>query len=241
MGRPIKKKYFNPAPLNTIGGDGAVSGNLGVGGESIAVDGTGNLILNTLTVGIGYYSANASATIVAPALVDGTQATVSRVHLFANGAVKALTIGNAGTGYTVANPAITFFGANSGTASATATLTANTSSASIRANVFFTGASYGDWNADIIKQRGSHSFVCKSATGPLETVKLVTSPNLNPYVAGTVTITAIFDDSSTFNIKKITNRKVWSGDGHIYKWTFNSVSGTGNVSPSDITVQIQSS
>lgn len=237
MGRPIKKKYYNPAPT----GVGSVSGQTGIGGESIAADISGNIVLNSITIGSGYYAANVAATIAAPSLVNGIQATVSTVHLFANGAIKALTLGTAGSGYTTANPAITFTGANSGAASATATLTSSTSAPAIRGNVFFTGASVGDWNADLIKARGARTFLAESATGVFETVKLVTSPNNNPYIGGTMTITARFADNSQFNVAKITNRKVYSATGQSYKWTFNSVSGTGNVSATDITVQVISS
>jgi hypothetical protein len=240
MGRPIKKKYYNPRTYGATGGDGGQSGTASIGGESIAADVSGNITLNSITRGTGYYSANVVATIAAPLLAGGTTATVSTVHLFANGAIKALTLGNAGAGYTTANPAITFTGANSGAASATATLTSGTTAAAIRANVFFTGASYGDWNADMVKQRGSRTWICRNASYS-ETVKLVTSPNLNPYSAGTMTVIATFSDGSQFNISKITDRKVYSSTGESYKWTFDSVSGTGNVSATDITVQVQSS
>lgn len=241
MGRPIKKKYYNPAPVGTVPGDGAKSGTASIGGEQIAVDAFGNISLNSITRGSGYSAGTVAATIVAPSLADGTQATISTVHLFANGAIKSLTLGNPGKGYTVANPAISFTGANTGIASATATLTPSTSAPAIRANVFFTGASSGDWNADMVKQRGSKRWVCQNSSYT-ETVKLVTNDaNLNPYSAGTMTVIATFADGSQFNIAKITDRKVYSSTGNSYKWTFDSVSGTGNVSTTNITVQVQSS
>ena len=238
MGRPIEKKYYNPAPTGTVGGDCAKSGYGAIGGE--AVDSTsGNVVIATITRGSGYYAANATATISAPALANGTNATLGTVYLFANGAIKGVQLVSGGAGYT-SNPTITFFGANTGTATATVSLAASTTAPAIRANVFFTGASSGDWNADLVKQRGSKTWVADNANYT-ETVKLVTSPNLNPYSAGTMTVIATFSDGSQFNIAKITNRKVWSSTGKTYKWTFNSVSGTGNVSASDITVQVQSS
>jgi hypothetical protein len=242
MGRPIKKKYYNPAPYNyATQGDGAVSGSASIGGEQIAADGSGNIVLNTLTKGLGYYTGNVYAQIAAPSLANGTRATIDVVHLWANGAVKAFHLGNAGKGYTVANPAISVYApgtnGNSSVASATATLTASTSAPAIRANVFFTGASYGDWNADMIKQRGSKSWVCQNASYT-ETVKLVTSPNNNPYVSGTMTIIGTFADNSQFSIAKITDRKVWSSTGQIYKWSFDA---PANVTVGNITVQVQSS
>jgi hypothetical protein len=242
MGRPIKKKYYNPAPYGyATQGDGAVSGSASIGGEQIAANGSGNIVLNSLTKGLGYYTGNVYAQIAAPLLADGTQATIDVVHLWANGAVKAFHLGNPGKGYTTANPAITVYapGLNGNTtpATATATLTTSTSAPAIRANVFFTGASSGDWNADMIKQRGSKSWVCKNASYT-ETVNLVTSPNNNPYSSGTMTIIGTFDDSSQFSIAKITDRKVWSSTGQTYKWSFDA---PANVSVTDITVQVQSS
>jgi hypothetical protein len=246
MGRPIKKKYYNPAPYGySPQGDGAVSGSASIGGEQIAAGVDGNITLNSLTKGLGYYTGNVYAQIAAPLLADGTQATIDVVHLWANGAVKAFHLDNPGKGYTVANPAITVYapGLNGNTtpATATATLTASTSAPAIRANVFFTGASSGDWNADMIKQRGSKTWVCKNASYT-QTVKLVTNDaNLNPYSAGTMTMIGTFADASQFSIAKITDRKVYSSTGQSYKWTFDSVSGTGNVSTTNITVQVQSS
>lgn len=245
MGRPIKKKYYNPAQIGYVPGDGAQSGNLAVGGESILTDATGNVTLNSLTKGLGYFGANVYAQVAAPGLADGITAVVDKVHLWANGAVKAVHLSSIGSGYTAAHPAIAFYapGTNGNTtpASATASLTTSTTESAIRANVFFTGASYGDWNADMVRQRGSKRWVCKNATY-YETINLITNDgNLNPCVAGTMTIISTFSDGSQFNVAKITDRKVYSATGQAYKWTFDSVSGTGNVSATDITVQVQSS
>lgn len=240
MGRPIKKKFFNPAQVAHQGiGGPAYRGD--TGGEPVYVDTTGNVYLASITRGSGYL-ANATATISAPTLESGITATAGQVYIFANGAVKAVQITNIGAGY-LANPTISFFGANTGTATATANITVGNVAPSIRANVFFAGGTSGDYNADILKQRGSHSFVCANATAS-STFKLQSNVGSNssysvlgPTAAGLMTIGAQFADGSKFAIKKITDRKVWSDDGHIYKWTFGTAANT-NVSTGDITVQI---
>ena len=115
---------------------------------------------------------------------------------------------------------------------------ATTKANAILANCFFYGASYGITTADIVKARGARTFVCNNA-GTLGTLKLVTSPNLNPYSANTMTITATFDDTSTFNVAKITDRKVYSSTGQSYKWTLTT-GAAANVSASNITVVVSS-
>ena len=230
MGRPIKNKYINPY------GSGAKRGS--TGGEGVTIT-AGNATPTFSNRGAGYFSANATATISAPDLANGTRATVSTVHLFANGAVKALTIGTKGAGYTTA-PSVTFFGTNTTPAVATVAIdVATTGANAILANCFFPGTSVGVKTADIVKQRGSHSFVVANAAGYSKTLKLVTSANLNPYAGGQMTITATFADASTFNVAKITDRKVYSSTGQSYKWTL--ATGTAaNVSATNITVVVSS-
>ena len=224
MGRPLNKKFINPL-------------GVGPGGEGITIT-SGNAVATFSDVGSGYYAANASATISAPQLTNGTTATIGTVYLFANGAIKALGVSNAGSGYTT-NPTVTFFGANSGPAAATVAIDAATTSANaILANCFFTTGSSGVLTADILKARGARTFVCKTGA-TVETLKLVTSPNNNPYVGGQMTITATFADTSTFNVAKITNRRVYSSTGRSYKWTLTTGSAA-NVSASDITVVVSS-
>ena len=224
MGRPLNKKFINPL-------------GVGPGGEGITIT-SGNAVATFSDVGSGYYAANASATISAPQLTNGTTATIGTVYLFANGAIKALGVSNAGSGYTT-NPTVTFFGANSGPAAATVAIDAATTSANaILANCFFTTGSSGVLTADILKARGARTFVCKTGA-TVETLKLVTSPNNNPYVGGQLTITATFADTSTFNVAKITNRRVYSSTGRSYKWTLTTGSAA-NVSASDITVVVSS-
>ena len=175
----------------------------------------------------------------APQLSNGTTATIDTVHLFANGAVKALTISNRGAGYTAA-PTVTFFEGNTTPAAATIAIDASTTRAnSILANCFFTGSSFGVTTADLLKARGARTFVAKNLAGTSETLKLVTSPNNNPYIGGQMTITATFADDSTFSIAKITGRKVYSSTGQSYKWTLTT-GGYANVSASDITVVVSS-
>lgn len=248
MGRPIKQKWLNPQPIGYGQGAGAGVVNHSVGGNMIAAS-SGNIVLNSLTKGLGYYVANVTATIAAPDMDNGTQATVSTVYLWANGAVKAVGLSNAGSGYTTANPAITFYEGNTNPASATATTVGHGITAAIRGNAWFTGTTTGDYNADFLKQRGSHSFVMANVAGPnqaKQTLRLESTNNtgtggsyaaLGPTSAGNVTIGAQFADGSTFQVKKITDRVVHSNDGHVYKWGFGSAA---NVSVGNITVQIDS-
>lgn len=235
MGRPIKSKFINPYGANYTPGDGAQ--RPGIGGEGVTVI-SANASPTFSNRGEGYYTGNVYATVSAPQLTNGTTATISTVHLFANGAVKALTIGNAGNGYTAA-PTVTFFEANTTPAAATIAIDVSTTRAnSILANCYFTTGSYGITTADILKARGARTFVCKT-NGTVETLKLATSPNNNPYIGGTMTITATFADDSTFNVAKITGRKVYSSTGQSYKWTL--ATGTAaNVSATDITVVVSS-
>lgn len=229
MGRPIKNKYINPY--------GNIAKRPASGGEGVTVT-SANASPTFSNRGLGYYTGNVYATVSAPQLTGGTTATISTVHLFANGAVKALQISNAGSGYTAA-PTVTFFEANTTPAAATIAIDASTTLAnSITANCFFPGTSSGVLTADIKKARGARTFTVANAAGYSKTLKLVTSPNLNPYSADTMTITADFIDTSTFNVAKITNRKVYSSTGQSYKWTISGA--PANVSASDITVRISS-
>jgi hypothetical protein len=236
MGRPIQNKYINPYGINYTAGDGAQ--RPGIGGEGISST-SGNVNIATITRGSGYSAGTVSATISSKNLANGTNATVGTVYLFANGAIKAVQLTGNGVGYT--GPAtLTFFGANTGTATATVDVdVATTMANAILANCFFTGASYGVTTADILKARGARTFVVKNLAGTSETLKLVTSPNLNPFSEGTLTVTATFADDSQFNVAKITNRKVYSSTGQAYKWTLTT-GAYANVSASNITVVVSS-
>lgn len=234
MGRPIKNKYINPYGAGT---SQPFAKRPGIGGEAVTVT-SANASPTFSNRGEGYYTGNVYATVSAPQLSGGTTATISTVYLFANGAVKALGIGNAGSGYTAA-PTVTFFEANTTPAAATIAIdSATTNANAILANCFFTTESSGVLTADILKARGARTFVCKTGA-TVQTLKLVTSPNNNPYVGGQMTITATFADASTFNVAKITDRKVYSSTGQSYKWTLTTGSAA-NVSASDITVVVSS-
>jgi len=231
MGRPIKSKYINPYGSNYTAGDGAQ--RPGIGGESVTVT-SGNASPSFSNRGLGYYTGNVYATVSAPQLTNGTTATISTVHLFANGAVKALAISNAGSGYTAA-PTVTFFEANNTPAAATVAIDVSTTRAnSILANCYFTGGSPVS-TADILKARGARTFLCKTGA-TVETLKL--KPTATPGF-GEMSITATFADASTFQIAKITGRKVYSSTGKSYKWTLTT-GAAANVSTSDITVVVSS-
>ena len=82
MGRPIKAINFG-SPKGT-----------GVGGEGVQY-------ANVWLAGTGYYSANAAVTFSAPQISGGTTAT-GTVTLNGSGNVTAISITNAGSGYTSA-------------------------------------------------------------------------------------------------------------------------------------------
>lgn len=74
---------------------------------TIATDVSGNLTNVTFSnIGLGYFDSNVTATISAPNTPAGVQATVNRVHLFANGAIKSVNVLNKGSGY-LSNPTLT--------------------------------------------------------------------------------------------------------------------------------------
>jgi hypothetical protein len=82
----------------------------------------GNLVFTSSNIGLGYYSANVGATISSPDLESGNTAVIGSIYLWANGAVQALSITNAGTGY-FSNPVISITGPNAYAFSGTADLT----------------------------------------------------------------------------------------------------------------------
>jgi hypothetical protein len=62
----------------------------------------GNLNVTFSNVGLGYFQSNVTATISAPTTPAGVTATVNYVYLHANGAVKAVSLLNPGSGYLTA-------------------------------------------------------------------------------------------------------------------------------------------
>ena len=91
MGRPIKKKFFGSDNVNDSLTYSAA------GGEGVAS-------VTTTTAGKSYSKGVTATVAVSP--IGGTQATISSITTNGSGALSVATVGDAGTGYTVA-PAIT--------------------------------------------------------------------------------------------------------------------------------------
>lgn len=216
MGRPIKGYFFGK--YNT-------AGNGGVGGEALYSNGTGNLNVTFTNVGAGYYAANVGATISAPTINGGTTAVVDAVYLWTgNGAIKGVHVSNAGSGYT-ADATITFTGANTTPATATANVLPSTTTLNaITANAWVTGDTQGR-AADIVKQVGGRTYYVQNSYGAGR-CKLVSTAN--PAAAGEMTITATFADASTFSVVKLTERLAYSSTGQAYLWN-DASSTTGTV------------
>ncbi len=210
MGRPIKNQYLNPDKEDGVG-----ARRPGQGGEKIYRADIG-------AAGTGYYTANAAVSIAAPTLAGGTQATAT-VTLNGSGNVTAITLVNVGSGYLSA-PAVTITGANSGAASATAVLTTANVANALKANAWLFGGTEGTTTVDILKQRGSRSFVVTDGS-LTSTVKLVANV-ADPSAAGLMTLTATFANSATFQVAKITNRLVYNSAGTKFLWTLGSASSS---------------
>lgn len=190
MGRPIKQRFFDPKPDTPADGSSRVL----IGGEGVVST------LNFSNRGEGYYSANVAITLGAPNLPGGTQATVSSITLFGNGAINTYTL-SGGTGYTTA-PAVTITGANTTPAVATSALT------SVVRNVIATTAWIPTANGgssgvagDIVKQVGARRYKVTTAQGTGK-CKLVTTT----ITAGTMTIIATDSKNSTYYVKKLEER-----------------------------------
>lgn len=196
MGRPLKQKFFDPRPDTPADG----SSRILIGGEGV---GTGNATVTFSNVGLGYYAANVGATFSAPQLPTGVTAVAGAIILWANGAIQAVSVTTAGTGYTQA-PTITFTGANTYPASGTAAVTSVT--ANVIATSAFIPAANGGSSAvvgDIIKQVGARRYKVVTAQGTGK-CKLITSAP----TAGTMTITATDSLNSTYFVKKLEERLV---------------------------------
>ena len=192
MGRPIKQKFFDPRPDTPADGASRIL----IGGEGV---------VSTLTFanrGEGYYAANVAISIGAPNLPGGTQATVSGITLFGNGAINAYSL-IGGSGYTTA-PSVTITGANTTPAEATATIT------SVVSNVIATSAWIPTANGgssavvgDIVKQVGARRYKVTTAQGTGKCKLVTTTPS-----AGTMTIAATDSKGSTYYVKKLEERLV---------------------------------
>jgi hypothetical protein len=196
MGRPLKQKFFDPRPDTPADGSSRVL----IGGEGV---GTGNATVTFGNVGLGYYSANVAATFSAPQLPGGVTAVAGAITLWANGAIQAVSVSNAGTGYTSA-PTLTFTGANTYPATGTAAITSTVT------NVIATSAWIPTVNGgssavvgDIVKQVGARRYKVTTAQGTGK-CKLVTEVP----TAGTMTIAATDSKNSTYYVKKLDERLV---------------------------------
>lgn len=179
MGRPLKQKFFDPA-----------EGSISVGGEGVAS-------LSFSNRGSGYYTANVAITLGAPNLPGGTQATVSSITLFGNGAINSYTIVG-GAGYTTA-PSVTITGANTGTAVATSALTsAVTNVIAISAYIPVADGGSSAVIGDIIKQVGARRYKVRTAQGTGKCKLVTAAPG-----AGEMTIAATDSLASTYYVKKL--------------------------------------
>ena len=198
MGRPIKSKYFDPVP-------DLAGGKVTLGGEGVAST-SGNVAVTFSNRGAGYYTANAAVTFSAPQLPGGTTATGTVVLFSGNGAIQAVSLVNAGTGYTT-KPSLTFLGANATPAAGTITgggLTAAVQN--VLAISAFIPAADGGSSAvvgDIIKQVGAKRFKVLTAQGTGKCKLVAAAP-----AAGEMTITATDSKNSTYYVTKIQERKV---------------------------------
>lgn len=218
MGRPLKQKYFDP------------NGTPSTGGEGVTIT-SGNVSFASVTRGTGYYNANVAATISSPQLTGGTAATLSTVHLFANGAIKTVAITSGGTGYTSV-PTITFTGANSGTATATVSIDATTTTANAIAISAWLLAADGGTQAlagDIVKQTGAKSFRVATSEGTGKVVLTTGS-----VATGQCQITATKQDTTTFYVASINGHTVKDSSGNKYLWTVDSPDST--TTPETVTI-----
>jgi hypothetical protein len=217
MGRPIKNQYLNPDKEDGVG-----ARRPGQGGEKV-------YRVDISDGGTGYYTANATVSFTAPQLVGGTTAT-GTVTLDGSGNVTAVVLTNVGSGYTSA-PTVAFLGANSAAASGTAVLTTANVANALAANAWLTGGTVGVTNVDILKQRGSRTFMVNDGTRT-GLAKLVTTDT--PEAAGQMVLTATFANAATFAVAKITNRVVYNSAGTKFLWTLGAASSS--TEPKTVTI-----
>ena len=187
MGRPIKREFFDPKPRT-------VNGEVYIGGEGVSSITFGN-------IGLGYYSANVAITVSAPNLPTGTQATVSSIALFGNGAINTFTI-SPGTGYTT-TPTVTVTGTNTYPATDSVTLTSVVTNV-IAATAFIPVINGGTSAkiADIKAQKGSRRYKVITADGTGVCSLVAAAP-----AAGQMTISATDSQGSTYYVTKLTDRR----------------------------------
>ena len=171
MGRPLKQKFFDPR-----------EGSINIGGEGVST-------VNLNNKGQGYYLANAAVSFGAPNLPGGVQATASVTTVNAAGYITAVSITNAGSGYTSA-PTVTVTGANSSPASFTASLTSSVNNV-IATSAWIPGGASAK-AGDIVKQVGSRRYKVTTADGTGKCKLTTAAP-----VEGTMTIIATDSQGST--------------------------------------------
>lgn len=235
MGRPIHSKFFDPIP-DTAGG------KVKIGGEGVAAT-SGNVVVTWSNQGEGYYAANAAVTFSAPQIPSGVAAT-GTVYLFANGAIKAVGLSSAGTGYTT-KPTLTFTGANTTPAAGTITgggLTTTAVTNVLAVSAYIPAADGGSSAVvgDIVKQVGARRFKVLTAQGTGNCKLVAAAP-----AAGQMTIVATDSQGSTYYVTKIEKNKVTltrktEGTGYDYvtgttaKWVDQTTkrAATSTVAPS---------
>ena len=184
MGRPIASRYFGNRNTDGVGGEGVAS---------VALGGTNN--------STGYTTGEA-VVFAAPNITGGVTAT-GTLTANAGGYLTAVTVTNAGTGYTSA-PAVTAPSGTLGTLTLTASLIAATTTPDAITVSAFLAVADGGASAvasDIVKQVGSRRYKVQNAQGTGK-VKLVTSaPG-----AGECRMTATDSAGGTYYVKKLESR-----------------------------------
>ena len=210
MGRPIKKKYFGDTLPAQTGGEGVAS-------ITIANSGTG-------------YATTATLVFPSPQIAGGITAT--GLITVAGGNITSVTLTNSGGGYlSVPTPTIT----GPVTVAATLTVTLTSLFNAIALSAWVPGDTQARPLGDIVKQRGSHKYLVRTAGGQglcyLATTSTLASGQLN--------IVATDANGSTYYVKKLTARKallvqstasgsfLFSNNG-IAAWGYST--GTGIVS-----------
>ena len=219
MGRPLHAKYFGntSSPYENW----AQGGTTGVGGESVA----------SVTIsGTWANFADATTTVVfsAPQIAGGVTATGTATIVA--GAVTAVVMTEAGSGYTSA-PTVTIADSDGGaetTGTATAVLTSNRPNAIIP-QVRISGTNRTSGN-NILKQVSAKRFKVRSQDGTA-VCKLVAA---TPSAAGEMAIVATDASAGTYWVSKISGRKVTlvqnTGtvftDGGTVAWTLDTATST---------------
>lgn len=186
MGRPVKSVYFG----NRNAG--------GTGGESVS-----EVTLGGTNDSTGYTTGEAIV-FSAPEITGGVTAT-GTLTANALGFLTAVTITNAGSGYT-SEPTVTAPTGTLGNLTLTATLTSSTANA-ISMTAFLTAEDGGSSAvaSDIVKQTGSKRYRVANAQG----AGVVTLVDNGSPTAGQGYIGATDSDGGTYYVKKLYDRTVF--------------------------------